>query len=639
MPTGCRLEANRPAGRRWFGRVDDGGGQHCVRVVAVTAMRSRLGSTMRRAAAGSRRLGWLLVVGYLLHVTLRLAISYGRDGPINFADETGYLVNARVLSGGLAGQLGTAGFYRGGYSLLLVPAFWLGHGPLWEYRWVLVTNAVVSSLTFPLVYLVLARIFRVPPRLAAGAAFLAALYPPLVVTTQFAWAESLLPVLVLAAAIALAATTTATRRWAAVGWAVACGGCAGVLYTTHGRTAPLVGLLLVLLLGLAWVRRDLAPSAVAGVVAAGAVAFAGGRLNSWLRVQSWGDASGAELRRLLANAGDPGSWVNVAALGAGQYWYLFVATFGLVVPGALHLATQLRPIRWPPGPPALTRLAGRQAAGAPAVAVFLLGGAVGLAVLTGLFLNPPNRPDHVVYGRYVEMVVPAFVALGLVRLWTARTRRLFIELGTGAAAAAVAAVIITRYADGLITRSPVNWFTVLALPPFAQVREHIRPGPALLVAATGATILLLTRRSRALTAAGLAAALATSSIALRVVLIQYGEDTTRGTQPVALTRIDGLSTATEVSYDLAAYSPRGLYYYQWQLGATHFTLFSSRSDAAPHTTWVIAAPDWPQAAAVNARRVWVDNTNKQAVWRLPCAGDAGSVGCRPPVHRAGLGPE
>jgi hypothetical protein len=237
---------------------------------------------MDGAATEPRRLGWLLVAGYLLQVALRLAISYGRAGPINFADETGYLVNARVLSGGLPGQLDTAAFYRGGYSLLLVPAFWLGHGPLWEYRYVLVTNAVLSSLTFPLVYALLTRVFRVSRGVAAGAAFLAALYPPLVVTTQFAWAESLLPVLVLAAAITLAATTTATGRWAAVGWAVACGSCAGALYTTHGRTAPLVGLLLAMLVGLACVRRDLAPSAAAGVAAAAAVAFAGGRLNTWL---------------------------------------------------------------------------------------------------------------------------------------------------------------------------------------------------------------------------------------------------------------------------------------------------------------------------------------------------------------------
>src|SRR4029450_11150802 len=102
------------------------------------------------------------------------------------------------------------------------------------------TNALISSLVFPLVYALLTRVFRVPTGTALAAAFLAGLYPPLVVTTQFAWAESLLPVLVLAAAATLAAMVAAPGRREATGWALVCGACAGALYTTHTRTAPLV---------------------------------------------------------------------------------------------------------------------------------------------------------------------------------------------------------------------------------------------------------------------------------------------------------------------------------------------------------------------------------------------------------------
>jgi hypothetical protein len=119
--------------------------------------------------------------------------------------------------------------YRGGYSLLLLPAHWLGGGPLSQYHRMLFTNALLSALVFPLVHVLLTRVFRVPARLAATAAFLAALYLPLVVTTQFAWPESVLPALVLVAAITLAAVVTASRPRAAAGWAIACGGCAGAV--------------------------------------------------------------------------------------------------------------------------------------------------------------------------------------------------------------------------------------------------------------------------------------------------------------------------------------------------------------------------------------------------------------------------
>jgi hypothetical protein len=400
-----------------------------------------------------------------------------------------------------------------------------------------------------------------------------------------------------------------------------------------------VVLLGLLLLG-AWRRRDLA-AAAAGAAAAVAATAAGQLLNHWLSAASWGQARDDDLRRVLDNARDLGSLENVAALGAGQYWYLFVATFGLLVLGLVQLAGHLRPTgaaagrrlpqqdagfgaagSRPAGRQAPEQDEGRQAAGARAVSAFLLGSAAGLAVLVGLFLRPPLRPDHVVYGRYVEILVPPVLALGLVRLWTAPARRLLIELAAGALLAAAAGVVVTGYAGGLVGRSPVNWYTVLALPPLAQAREQIRPAAALLVALAGAGVLLLlawraSRRWKLVGALGLAGVLAVSSVALRVVLVEARDDAVYGTQPAALAAVPGLGAAREVSYDLAAYTPIGLYGYQWQLDRSRFVLFDSRRDPVPRTEWVIAGLAWPQARQAGATRVWVHPAYRQAVWRLP----------------------
>src|SRR6266545_1979820 len=253
-----------------------------------TALRHRRDAAARGSARKVPRppaelwsLGWLLLAGFLLQVVLRVAISIGRDGPTNFADETGYLANARAIAGGVPGALQMAALYRGGYSLLLLPAQWLGHRPLSEYQGVLAT-------------------------------------------------------------ITLGAVVTASRPRAAAGWAIACGWSAGAIYTTHGRTAPMVALLVVLLLTLAVLRRDLAGAAVAGVVAAVAVTLAGQWLNDWLNGKSWGGRQDADLQHVLDNARTLGSLKAVAGLALGQSWYLFVATFGLVVLGLVHAATRLR---------------------------------------------------------------------------------------------------------------------------------------------------------------------------------------------------------------------------------------------------------------------------------------------------------
>jgi hypothetical protein len=552
----------------------------------------------------------VLVAGYAAHVALRLAISVGRDGPTNFADEAGYLVNARVLAGGVAGQMSGTSFYRGGYSLLLLPAQWLGDGPRAEYALVLATNALLSSLVFPLLYALLTRVFQVETRAALLAAFVAALYPPLVVTTQFAWAESLLPVLVLLAALTLAATVSARRRLVAAGWATGCGLCAGALVTTHGRTTPLALLLVVLLLALAVLRRDLAVAGTAGVVTAAAVTLAGQALNNWLSVRSWGQVPGADLRRVLANAGDPGSIDNVLVLGAGQYWYVLVATFGLVVPGLVALAQHLR------GRP--RALVAADSSGAPAVSVFLLGAALGLAVLVGLFLLPPVRPDHLVYGRYVETLVPALLALGLVRLWTVPAGRLALELAAGGLLGVVATVAVALYAGGLVGRSPVNWYSVLALPPLAQSPARISLVGATLAALAGGVVLVVVARRSAprWPAAGLAAVMVLSAVALRVVLVEARDEAIYGSRPVELSAVAGLDAADEVAYDRAATTPVG-FSYQWELDRAHFVLFDSRTDPVPRAHWVIAAPDWPQAGAAGARQVWAHPAYDQALWRLP----------------------
>jgi hypothetical protein len=616
-----------------------------------TALRQRRDAAVTGSArnvpwppAGLWSPGWLLVAGYLLQVVLRIAISIGRDGPTIFADETGYLANARVIAGGVPGALSMAALYRGGYSLLLIPAYWLGGSPGSEYRGVLITNALLTSLVFPLVHVLLTRVFRVPSRTALIAAFLAALYPPLVVTTQFASAESLLPALVLVAAITLGAAANAAGPRAAATWAVACGCCAGALFTTHGRTAPLVALLVVLLLTLALLRRHLAGAAVAGVVPAAAVTLAGQRLNDWLNAKSWGGRTDADLQHVLHNAHAITSLGRVPALGLGQYWYLFVATFGLVILGLVHTAKHLQPpATLPPAagaavPPAAgagpspggprragSRLIadfrsslGRKAGGAAVASVFLLGSTAGLAVLAALFLIPPLRPDHVVYGRYLEIMAPPLLALGLVRLWTVPSRRLALELAAGSAVALVACVVATAYAGGLVRRGPVNWYTVLALPVLAQTREQIRPLTATLVALAGAVILLgLVRRHRVWAVLGLAGVLVATSVALRVVVVEARDRAIYGTQPILLSRVPGPNAAHDVGYDLAAYTPVGLYGYQWQLDRAHFVLFDSRRDPVPRTEWVIAGLDWPQARQAGAHRVWVHRAFGQALWRLP----------------------
>src|SRR6266516_1721562 len=102
-------------------------------------------------------------------LVLRLGLALLRDGPLVVADEAGYLLNARALTGGTPGQLQLAPFYRGGYSALIAPLVAIPSDPRTIYRLVLLANAVLAASLVPLLYLLLTRRCRLRERIAVCA--------------------------------------------------------------------------------------------------------------------------------------------------------------------------------------------------------------------------------------------------------------------------------------------------------------------------------------------------------------------------------------------------------------------------------------------------------------------------------------
>src|SRR5262249_52477873 len=108
------------------------------------------------AARWWQRPNLMLAAAAAVVALAHVALVFLRHGPILVADEIGYLTNARVLAGGVGGQLAGAGFTHGGYSLLLVPFVRLG-SPLAAYRLVLLLNVLLVASLIPLLYLLLRR--------------------------------------------------------------------------------------------------------------------------------------------------------------------------------------------------------------------------------------------------------------------------------------------------------------------------------------------------------------------------------------------------------------------------------------------------------------------------------------------------
>lgn len=550
----------------------------------------------------SDRRSRLLVAGTLVLFAARLVLSLIRTGPVLVADEIGYLTNARVITGGMAGQLEQAPFYRGGYSLLIAPLVELGSSPTFTYHLVLVLNAALAASVFPLLYLLLTRFGGVRPGLAIWAALAGAAYPALTVLSQVAMSENSLYPLVCLWLIAFGGLLASAGGRNDFAWAAALGAATGALWAVHNRMFVAIVLALA---GMVWLaaRRRLRPAALVLGVAIVALALYGVHLlDSFLIDDNYAGSAPDELSERMDSLFQFSGLRTVLANLAGQSWYLLVATFGLAAAAVADFAGGWRR---------------REQDGAgerrlPILGILLALTALLLLVSAAAFPER-TRPDMLIYGRYTEVVAPALIAFGLAALSRVAAWRRFAWPLAGFAALTALVVVIRATADD---PDPANRWNISALP-FVTVQL----GPAILVGAALVALagawLLLRSSARAPWAPGVVA------VALFVPVIAYGawnpvRSSQRAVYPSGWTSPQAAAEdagAAAIAYDLDSYDAIGLYSLQWFLPNTEMTLFHGNREK-PAAELVLAAEDWPRRQGVNAEPLWQAAGRDQVLWRV-----------------------
>ena len=550
----------------------------------------------------SDRRSRLLIAGTLALFAARLVLSLIRTGPVLVADEIGYLTNARVIAGDMAGQLEQAPFYRGGYSLLIAPLVELGSSPTFTYHLVLVLNAALAASVFPLLYLLLTRFAGARPEPAIWAALAGAAYPALTVLSQVAMSENALFPLVCLWLIAFGGLLANGRGRNEFAWAAALGATTGALWAVHNRMFVAIVLALA---GMAWLtaRRRLRPAALVLGVAVIALAFYGVHLlDDFLIDDNYASSAPDELsERMDALLQFSGLRTALANL-VGQSWYLLVATFGLAAAAVADFAIGRRQ-------PRADETAERRL---PILGVLLALTALLLLVSAAAFPER-TRPDMLIYGRYAEVVAPALIAFGLAALSRAASWRRFAWPLAGFAALTALVVLIRATADD---PDPANRWNISALP-FLTVQL----GPAILIGAAlvalGGAWLLLRAAGRAPWAPGVVA------VALFVPVIAYGawnpvRSSQRAVYPSGWTSPQAAAEgagAETIAYDLDSYDAIGLYSSQWFLPKAEMTLFHGNREE-PAADFVLAGEDWPQQQGIEAEPLWQAAGRDQVLWRV-----------------------
>ncbi|MEV4498670.1 hypothetical protein AB0J84_23610 [Micromonospora arborensis] len=347
----------------------------------------------------------LLVVGWVLSVAWRMWLSRHIVLPIAHTDEDSYLNTARALAGGPGGFSSENDLLRRvGYPMLISPAF-LGDRDFSDsYRIVQLINAMVNSTLLPLAYLLGRRLLRLRRSYALASALAAATLPATVFYAGIAMIDTVMAPLVVAWLLAV-------HRWIGRPGPVAAatvGLLVGGFHLLHSRGLVIVAVHAGLVL-LLFVRRRISPPAVlAALLPVLAMALVNEAAIRYLgnKVYLLGSTPGGGTVEAVASIQGV---VRVSAGVTTQLWYLVVITFGMAgVAWAAAVRELWRPrhgdaARWTMGVALVVTLG---VAG---------GSSVILAGITG-------KPLDAIYGRYVQMLAPFWLLVGLGVLLTAGRR-------------------------------------------------------------------------------------------------------------------------------------------------------------------------------------------------------------------------
>lgn len=507
------------------------------------------------------------------------------------SDTTGYLANARWLAGkaGTTWQ-GPTSFYHPGWSLLVAPAYLLFDRPRDIELTALALNALLAVAIVPAAFVMARRAFRLPDPVALAGAVLAATYPAVLLLAGYEWGEALYQLLFVLFVLAVAC---AHERPTALN-TIAVASLAAGMNATHPRGLGMIAVAGVWLLVLAWQRRDRVPLAGFGVLV---VLFVATRLlNHVLLDAIYSSRSAAVEGDVLGRLTDAHLLWGAVKATVGQLWYLTVASFGLVPLGALWLATSKRISR--------------------TVGWVTLAAAVATLGASALEMSDGYRVDHMVYGRYIEGVVPALLvaAAAAAVAWRSVLPRLLAVVAACAALLAVVLVAVRGGENFAGNVMPLNVTGILVYENSLSVVDVARVTlVALLI--TGAAWSLA--RWRPLIGVGaVAVVFMASSASVQARTLDGFNETWDGFIRIPDV-VHDLTRRGVVAYDRAAYDKEAADFYQLELADRGVRFVDSRR-ARPATDLVISSPDWQKGEQWGARLVAVETgPYRQGLWVMP----------------------
>ncbi len=332
-----------------------------------------------------------------------------------YPDEFGYWANAAQEVGYDWREVTSlASYYSYGYSLLLLPILKFSSNGVTAYRIAICINALAQAGTLFLVKRIYVSIFpKVTRENVAMAVGMSILYPVWTFYSQMTLVESILVFFYLLGCYFLIRYLESGS--AAMLTAVAL--LFSYMYMVHMRTIGVLIALMITILTMIWQRREERSKllgtfllAVAGIVFIGV-----GKKYVSETTYSLSDANILAANgysgklRLIAQVLSGERAVSFLFGCAGKLYYLFMTSFGMIMPATIFLIRQVKSL-------ILRIYHKREAVEWSFFSLFVLLSLFGQFAVAALYMSGNERLDVIFYGRYNDFLVPLVIGFGALEL-------------------------------------------------------------------------------------------------------------------------------------------------------------------------------------------------------------------------------
>ena len=534
---------------------------------------------------------------FMLTVALRLS------GPTINPDEWGFLTNGQILIGHSEAALPTAGsFYPAGYGIVTGLGALLTGSLSGAYRFALLTNIVLAVTVAWYAGRLARHGFGVSQNMARLITALVFVVPGTIVSAMFSWAEtaSRLAFLVFVGFVLKAAKAKSSQL------VIGLGIFTGLMPALHGRFMLLLPIV-ILLFAWWWLRKEITIATASVSVATTVIGYELSHLlNKFVKTTVYEKSFNQE-SRLLGRLFNPEVWPALIRTMVGQSWYLIATSCGLVMVALFFIVSQLR------------SNGGRRTVAADPERVTLLVvlvGALAIIFTGGLQLLYGDRGDHLIYGRYVEMMVPALLMISCVGLERRAklARRAWLFGGLSIISISILYVLIDN-GDGVKDRAQIGNIVYPNIVGIDVAHYIVRPGMitfGLFFLFCALVLWVISRGSTALAIVTMVAALAVGSIysGHNSVLSRTGRlDQTN--QTVQLIKDSGTA---RVGFDIDVRNDRSYYYMRYKLHPVRVVRFNISGPNASIPKIFSCAYGLPNKPPTDGQ--WAIVANEAAVGRV-----------------------